>query len=437
MTEKHQAETGSQTKTDSLPVNKQQNNINPQPDAVPQTCVGSKAARGLQTNGGTKDDIERQAETSHTIEAKLNSGTRPQIEHSVRLINNESLSTDTNVLTLSAPELARTSLPGQFVQLKVKNYYLRRPIGVMSVDREQGLVQLGIRRVGKGSNDLCDLPVDSLLDVVGPLGHGFELPFAEGKDSTAAEEEYCLITVGGGTGLFPLIYLLEDAKKRGLQTIALAGFKSPAEAILLERMQETAGRCISSSDIGGLDFTGNVAAAFASVLKVVLSSTSCSQSGYSPDTFTAVLKGELTNKTDKRLCNGSDAFTAVLKGASVLADEAGDVPTAVHKNTLNFTTSDGKPKKLLVYACGPVAMLENIAVQCQEHNIPCQVSLEARMACGLGVCVGCSIPVYKLASLNKARSKADTSKTTYERCCYDGPVFPAERIVWPSQGGIW
>ncbi|HZW98318.1 MAG TPA: FAD-binding oxidoreductase [Bacillota bacterium] len=298
---------------------------------------------------------------------------RPQIAHRARLIRNESLSAGTNVLTLAAPLLARTAQPGQFVQLKAEKYFLRRPIGVMSVDRERGRVQLGIRRVGKGSNDLCDLSVDYLLDVVGPLGHGFDLSFAEGKFSSAAEEKYSLITIGGGTGLFPLIFLLEEAKKTRMHTIALAGFKSPAEAILLERMQDTADQCVFSSESGGLDYSGHV----------------------------------------------GDAFAAVLKGAQISA------------------ASSNAQKNILVCACGPIAMLENIAFQCQKHKIPCQVSLEARMACGLGVCVGCSIPVYKAQSDEEAGCDDAGSETTYDRCCYDGPVFPAERIVWPSQGGVW
>ena len=298
---------------------------------------------------------------------------RPQIAHRARLIRNESLSAGTNVLTIAAPQLARTALPGQFVQLKAEKYFLRRPIGVMSVDREQGQVQLGIRRVGKGSNDLCDLSVNYLLDVVGPLGHGFDLSFAEGKFSSAAEEKYSLITIGGGTGLFPLIFLLEEAKQQGIHTIALAGFKSPAEAILLERMQDAADLCVFSSESGGLDYSGHV----------------------------------------------GDAFAAVLKGAQISA------------------ASSNAQKNILVCACGPIAMLENIAFQCQKHKIPCQVSLEARMACGLGVCVGCSIPVYKAQSDEEAGCDDAGSETTYDRCCYDGPVFPAERIVWPSQGGVW
>ena len=285
---------------------------------------------------------------------------KPSLRHQGSLLGNERLSDSTHLLTIKAPELAYAARPGQFVQIKTSRY-LRRPIGLMSVDREQGLIQLGIRRVGPGSNELCDLAPGIAVDLVGPLGTGFNLGlFGEGACETGPAH---LVTVGGGTGLFPLLYLLEEAAGQGIPTTAIAGFRSPAEAILQERMRATAKRCIFASDTGGLDFTGHAGEALTSVL----------------DTWHL------------------------------------------------------RPEQILICACGPAGLLENIALQCLERKIPCQVSLEARMACGIGVCVGCSIPVY----CHNGGAETAESETTYERCCYDCPVFPAARIVWPSRGGIW
>jgi len=65
-----------------------------------------------------------------------------------------------------------------------------------------------------------------------------------------------------------------------------------------------------------------------------------------------------------------------------------------------------------VYSCGPISMLKTLA---QIVNpIPYYVSMEAYMACGLGVCYGCVIP----------------TKEGYKRVCYDGPIFEAETILW-------
>jgi len=71
-----------------------------------------------------------------------------------------------------------------------------------------------------------------------------------------------------------------------------------------------------------------------------------------------------------------------------------------------------------VYACGPKPMLRKVAETTIPLRIPCQVSLEANMACGLGVCQGCAV---------KASASTDRN---YVYVCREGPVFKAEEIDW-------
>ena len=71
----------------------------------------------------------------------------------------------------------------------------------------------------------------------------------------------------------------------------------------------------------------------------------------------------------------------------------------------------------VVYVCGPQGMLKCIAEICQERNFECQVSLEEKMACGIGVCLGC---VVKTISGNKL-------------ACKDGPVFNANELIWEGR----
>lgn len=74
----------------------------------------------------------------------------------------------------------------------------------------------------------------------------------------------------------------------------------------------------------------------------------------------------------------------------------------------------------LILACGPVPMLRALAGITGAMKIPAQLSLEQRMACGIGACLGCAFPV-----------KADTpEKFAYKRVCYDGPVFPADEVLF-------
>jgi len=74
----------------------------------------------------------------------------------------------------------------------------------------------------------------------------------------------------------------------------------------------------------------------------------------------------------------------------------------------------------MIYACGPKPMLRAVAEYAAEKNIACSVSLEERMACGLGACLGCAVKV-------KSNYKYGY---TYKRACVDGPVFDAREVIW-------
>jgi len=68
-----------------------------------------------------------------------------------------------------------------------------------------------------------------------------------------------------------------------------------------------------------------------------------------------------------------------------------------------------------VYACGPHPMMATVAGLCRTARIPCEVSLEAHMACGLGACLGCTV---------------HGADNRYKHVCSHGPVFAAEEVAW-------
>jgi NAD(P)H-flavin reductase len=70
-----------------------------------------------------------------------------------------------------------------------------------------------------------------------------------------------------------------------------------------------------------------------------------------------------------------------------------------------------------VYACGPEPMLRVLAERCKAAGVPCFVSMERRMACGVGACLGCTV---ETAGGNR-------------RCCADGPIFPAGELFFEGQ----
>ena len=78
-------------------------------------------------------------------------------------------------------------------------------------------------------------------------------------------------------------------------------------------------------------------------------------------------------------------------------------------------------KKFLLMACGPGAMLRATVELAKRFRHPCLVSMENRMGCGVGVCLGCSIRVQ------------GTGHDAYQRVCTEGPVFWAEKIVWENE----
>lgn len=70
----------------------------------------------------------------------------------------------------------------------------------------------------------------------------------------------------------------------------------------------------------------------------------------------------------------------------------------------------------IIFACGPLPMLKAVQQLSIEKNIPCQLSLEEKMACGLGVCLGCAVKL------------AGTEELQYKHVCKDGPVFWANEV---------
>ena len=75
-------------------------------------------------------------------------------------------------------------------------------------------------------------------------------------------------------------------------------------------------------------------------------------------------------------------------------------------------------KKFLLMACGPGPMLRATVELAKSFRHPCLVSMENRMGCGLGACLGCCIRV------------ESEGHEAYQRVCTEGPVFWAEKIVW-------
>ena len=79
---------------------------------------------------------------------------------------------------------------------------------------------------------------------------------------------------------------------------------------------------------------------------------------------------------------------------------------------------EGFPRdRLIFFTCGPNRMMQAVSSIARSHRIPCQLSVEARMACGFGVCLGCSVKTV----------------SSYRLTCRHGPVFNADEMVWEDE----
>lgn len=275
------------------------------------------------------------------------------IEWECPILENRPLSDQYFSLTLAGQAISQQARPGQFVNL-TSGQFLRRPLGILSVDREQRQFSVGIRIQGAGTRFLASLRPGASVSVLGPLGHGFDL---DGYQR--------IITVGGGTGVFPLYFVQQACRERGLEGIAVCGYRSRAESIMTHEFEQIACQSLFASDAGDMTVAGHAVQA----LEILLASL------------------------DERAAQAGKADRPFVP----------DQPATA------------------ILTCGPKIMMQGVAAIAARHGLSCQVSLEERMGCGIGVCLVCVCQI---------RDATDPAGFKHERCCVEGPVFAAEEVVW-------
>ena len=92
-----------------------------------------------------------------------------------RLIKKEELKPDIFKFSIQAKEITDIAKPGQFVEIRITDTldpFLRRPISIYNMDKENGILEIIFRIQGKGTEILANKKQDELIDIIGPLGYG-------------------------------------------------------------------------------------------------------------------------------------------------------------------------------------------------------------------------------------------------------------------------
>ena len=254
-------------------------------------------------------------------------------KRNAQVISTEQLASDVFGMWIKDEEIALNGKPGQFASLYCNNEtrLLPRPISICEINKQEGLVRFVYRVVGKGTEEFSKLKASDNIQVLGPLGNGYEL---EGKN---------VLIVGGGIGIPPL---LELAKKLDANKSIVLGYN---DELFLNEDFERYGNVYISTEDGSAGTKGNV--------------------------IDGINQNKLAIKDDSEID--------------------------------------------MIFSCGPIPMLKGLKEFATKNNIKIQISLEERMACGVGVCLSC------VCKTNQIDSHTHVNNT---RICKEGPVFYGDEV---------
>lgn len=143
--------------------------------------------------------------------------------------------------TVKNPALSSLSKPGQFAHVKVPGKVLRRPISICDADNDTMRIVFIIK--GEGTEVLSESKVGDELDIIAPLGHGFNI---------SPNKRYCFI--GGGIGVPPMLFTAKQTKN----PLVITGFRSSDLVILQDDFKAIGSELILTTDDGSAGIHGFV-----------------------------------------------------------------------------------------------------------------------------------------------------------------------------------
>jgi dihydroorotate dehydrogenase electron transfer subunit len=264
------------------------------------------------------------------------------------------------ITRLHAPQCARHAVPGSFVHVQCDAALpMRRPLSIMRVEPRAGWIEVLYKIVGAGLQALATKQAGDRVSIIGPIGRGFR---------PSPQRKRCLL-IGGGVGIPPMIFLAEHLKdsKADWQPLVLMGSEIP--------------------------------------FPFELQRSACKTDWLPPDINRSMPLLEEW-RIPSRLASLAD-FTGVYRG----------YVTDLAREWLS-EQDDAALQQTEIFACGPTPMLRAVAALARDFALPCQVSLEEFMACGVGGCAGCTVLVQTDAG------------PAMKKVCVEGPVFEASSVFF-------
>jgi len=163
----------------------------------------------------------------------------------LRVLSNKQIALNIYSLTFESTSALLKSLPGQFVNIDVdgdNSPFFLRPFSIAGIIDDS--IEIIYEVFGIGTWHLSTMRVGDSIDIIGPLGAGYDLNFGESKH----------ILIGGGVGIPPLLFLYNKMKERGIEPQFLVGFKSIAHNYMPRNITNVQ----YSSDDGSLGVKGYV-----------------------------------------------------------------------------------------------------------------------------------------------------------------------------------
>lgn len=163
----------------------------------------------------------------------------------MKITDNKKIAEKTYFMSLEGDTSAITK-PGQFINIKLDGFFLRRPISVC--DCENGKLSIIYKVVGNGTKEMSELHVGAELDILSGLGNGYD----------TSKSGDCPVLIGGGVGVPPMYLLCKKLVSEGKKATVILGFNSEKEVFGVDEFKATGAEVYVTTADGSVGTKGFV-----------------------------------------------------------------------------------------------------------------------------------------------------------------------------------